>query len=371
MAGLPLRPFTKQLRERFPHDAGGLRLRRFRTKTHGERFQLIGQLPTHEPVARTLEAKSEFDALEEAAQLLERLVGGGIDPNTRTLPTGRLRGIERQVLHAIAGMGFRQQHERSRANAVKKLMSWHAEAGLPLQAATLLAYIRSTDRHSRQRRDAITAARLVAKTANIPVEIDNKKLGYIEPKSQLVDDIDDAKVLAAYEELLANSCRFEVQWLLGVVLATGCRATSALTFEVESVKEVGDQLIGYDSKRDCMIKTTPTVRGFWRKHHLYHFPEEIEELRMPSDKRATDDQITQANNFVNDAFAHAKRKVSPESAELLKARVLRSACAARCLRAGLSELEVGTILSTSVEQIRARYARFYRASTVENAARLL
>ena len=116
-----------------------------------------------------------------------------------------------------------------------------------------------------------------------------------------------------------------------MVIATGCRGTTALATSAKRFKDVGDQILAWDGE------------------HL-----DLEHLWMPYDKAPTNDQVARANNFVNNVFTQVKRKVSSESAAVLKCCVLRSAMIARCLRAGMDELTVSTLASTGVEQIRAR-----------------
>ena len=98
MPELPLKLFTEQLGAAWPEDAAKLRLRRVdRGAGLGEQFLLVGQLPDLATEAHTLKAKSEFEALEAAKELVPVLMAGG-DRNMRMLPMGRLRAIEREVL---------------------------------------------------------------------------------------------------------------------------------------------------------------------------------------------------------------------------------------------------------------------------------
>lgn len=375
MPQLPLKPFTDQLRQKWPEEAAKLRLRRVdRGAGLGEQFLLVGQLPDLTTVARTLtKAKTEFEALEAAIELVPVLMAGG-DRTMRVLPMGRLRAIEREVLIQIGERGLRQQTEEAKARWVKHVTSYLEERGLPLQPATLKKCILETDVRKRERREVIEACRLLAKAAKVPLEIQSKE-NFKPAKPPLVEVVSDEAILSAYEELLDSKPEAEWSWLVGVVIATGCRGTTALAMNAKGVKEVGDQILAWDSKRNRQIRTTPTLRGFWQKHFLgdawdgEHL--DLEHLWMPYDKAPTNDQVARANNFVNNVFTQVKRKVSPESAAVLKCRVLRSAMIARCLRAGMDELTVSTLASTGVEQIRARYNRFYRAGSIERAAELL
>lgn len=372
MPGLPLRSFTQQLREKWPEEARELRLRRVR-RYEREQFQLIGKLPDLTPVAKTLKAANEFEALQEAIALVPNLMSGG-NSEVRVLPMGRLRQIERAALHEIAKQGTRAQTERYKGSQVKRITSWLEERGLPLQAATLLAAIKETDRHSRQRRGIIEGARILARVAEIPLEV-APELQYQEPAVPLVEAVEDAQIIEAYEELLANSNRPEAWWIVGVIIATGCRGTTTLSMNTKGVKDCGDQILAWDSKKNCQIRTTPTIRGFWGKYHLNWASEghivELEGDWLPWDKRPTNEQVYRANNLINDVFTHVKRKVSPESGKILKARVLRSAMIARCLKAGMDEMTVSTLASTGVDQIRARYSRYYRSTSIARAAELL
>lgn len=333
----------------------------------------MGQLPDLTTVARTLtKAKSEFEALAEAIEMVPVLMAGG-DRNVRVLPMGRLRAIERQVLIQIGERGLRQQTEEAKARWIKHVTSYLEERGLPLQPATLKKCILETNVHKRERREVIEACRLLAKAAKVPLEIQSKET-FKPAKPPLVEVVSDEAILAAYQELLDSKPDPEWSWLVGVVIATGCRGTTALAMNAKDVKDVGDQILAWDSKRNRQIRTTPTLRGFWKKHFLSDGFEgllDLEDLLMPFDKAPTNDQVTKANNFVNNVFTQVKRRVSPESAAVLKCRVLRSAMIARCLRAGMDELAVSTLASTGVEQIRARYSRFYRAGSIERAAELL
>lgn len=370
MPGLPLRSFTEQLREKCPEEARRLRLRRV-NRPGREIFQLIGELPDKTPVGRTLKAANEFNALEEAIELIPLLMTGG-DRNIRTVPMGQLRLMERRALQLIEEQGLRPQTEKYKGREVKWITSWLEERGLPLQTATLLSVIKSTDQAKRKRRGVIEGARILAKAANLPLEVDPSLL-YKEPTVPLVEAVSDDLIIEAYESLLANSNRIEVHWLVGAIIATGCRAVTALSMEVKGVKDVGDQILAWDSKNDRQIRTMPTIRSFWQKYHLTDRPliDELEPYSMPCDRRSTDEQIQRANSFINDCFVHVRRKTSPEHGEILKARVLRSACVARLLTAGIDEMTVSSLTSTGVDQIRARYSRYYKSTSIQRAAQLL
>ena len=372
MPPLPLRAFTQQLRDRWPNEAAALRLRRA-TRSGKTQYQLIGELPDRTPIGRKLRATTEFDALQEAIDLVPALMNG--DGNRgRVMPMGRLKAIERLALQELERKDLRLQSERSRAGWIQRVCSQLEDRQLGLSAASLMVVVRETDPTKRERRSASEAARAVARAAGINLDLSQLQ-PYQEKKPTLVDVVDDADVLEAYQELKEKSNRIDAHWLVGVVLVTGCRASTALTMKVDGVKDVGDQILAWDSKRNCQIRTTPTVRGFWEKHWLGRLRAlddiELKDVWMPCDRPATDDQILAANMRVNDIFTHVKRKVSSKAAAILKARPLRSAMIARCLRAGMDELTVSTLASTGVEQIRARYARFYKAGSIERAAELL
>ena len=93
MPSLPLRAFTQQLKDRWPNEAAALRLRRA-TRNGKIQYQLIGELPDRTPIGRKLRATTEFDALQEAIDLVPALMNG--DGNRgRVMPMGRLKAIER------------------------------------------------------------------------------------------------------------------------------------------------------------------------------------------------------------------------------------------------------------------------------------
>lgn len=370
LPGLPLRSFTYQLRERYPEEARRLRLKRV-NRPGREVFQLIGTLPDKTPVGRTLKAANEFNALQEAIELVPLLMSGG-DRNLRMVPMGQMRLMERRALQLIEESGLRPSTEQYKSREVKWITSWLEERGLPLQTATLLSAIKSTDQAKRKRRGVIEGARVLAKVANLPLEVDPSLL-YKEPTVPLVEAVSDDKIIEAYDELMSNSNRPEVTWIIGVIIATGCRAATTLSMEVKGVKDVGDQILAWDSKNDRQIRTMPTIRGFWQKYYLDQRPllDDLKEFAMPCDRRPTDEQVQRANSFINECFTHVKRKVSPEHGETLKARVLRSACVARLLLAGIDEMTVSSLTSTGVDQIRARYSRYYKSTSIQRAAELL
>ena len=104
MPPLPLRAFTQQLRDRWPNEAKALRLRRA-TRNGKNQYQLIGELPDRTPIGRKLRATTEFDALQEAIDLVPALMNG--DGNRgRVMPMGRLKAIERLALQELERKGF-------------------------------------------------------------------------------------------------------------------------------------------------------------------------------------------------------------------------------------------------------------------------
>ena len=266
-----------------------------------------------------------------------------------------------------------QQPSRSqevKSRALKNLTAWLTEHELPIQTATLLRAIRDTDQAKRERRGRIQAAYLLARIANVKLQVPQEEQ-YRKPKVPLVETVTDHQIIEAYDELRSNCRRPEVAWLMGVMITTGCRATTALTMELDGISDVGDEILAWDSKRARQTKTTPTLRGKWQAWNLSDRPSVIDDVLMPSDRPASDDQIWRANQWINGALKSARRSVSATNSEILGARSLRSATVARLLRAGASTLQAATLVSTSEEMVRERYARFFKSETVSAVSGLL
>ena len=365
---LSLQAFTDQLRQQFPYEAQHLRIRRA-NRNGSHVFQLVGELPDGRKIARQLAGGSPFEALEAAKRALPMLVAG-VDLKGRTMPVGHLRELERACLHLIADNGNRLQEQRAKSTHLKRLTSWIEERGLPIQSGSLLAAIRDTDPCSRERRSRIQSTQLLARVAGVKLQIPKEDY-YRAPRVPLAKTVSDDQVLVAYQQLKDNTHRDDVIWLVGVMILTGCRATTALTFNLEGVRDVGDTLAGWDSKRSRQVRTTPTIRGKWQEWNLSQRPAALDDVVMPANAPATDAEVFRANNKINDMLKTVSRKVSPEHWEMLKARSLRSATVARLLRAGMGTLRTAEIVSTSEEQVRARYSRFFKAEAIEEVSRLL
>ena len=364
---MPLQDFSAELRRQFP-DLPDLRLRCVNRRNRTI-FQVIGTTPDNRNFARQLEADSPFTALDAARTLIPLLVAGD-DLVGRVMPTGELRQQERAALLLIERSNNRQEVKNAKSRALKNLTAWLTEHELPIQTATLLRAIRDTDQAKRERRGRIQAAYLMARIANVKLQVPQEEQ-YRKPKVPLVETVTDHQIIEAYDELRSNCRRPEVAWLMGVMITTGCRATTALTMELDGISDVGDEILAWDSKRARQTKTTPTLRGKWQAWNLSDRPSVIDDVLMPSDRPASDDQIWRANQWINGALKSARRSVSATNSEILGARSLRSATVARLLRAGASTLQAATLVSTSEEMVQERYARFFKSETVSAVSGLL
>lgn len=362
--GESLRPATARIRDLIP-EAGRMRLRRA-TRNGSVQFQLIGEINGAARAVK-LEARNPFEAVDEVQRRWPE-ISGQISTGTHTPVAGALQRAQRAAIEEVSRKGLRDQTEQQHATHIRRLCSWLGDRGLGVSAANLLQAIRATDRTARERRSRVTAARYVARAAGIDLKVPTEDQ-YKAPKPGLVDEIDDDKIIEAFEILYEKEP--VDAWLVGVAIVTGCRFNTALSMEIKGVKDVGDPIIAWDSKRSRQIQCTPTIRGFWGKYRLDFRPDEWLPFVMPSDRPATNDQVRQANAELNNMTHRINRKLSPEHAKILGARNLRSAAVARLLKAGVDPIQTASLVSTSVEQIYARYSRFFRASSVKAAQRLL
>lgn len=362
--GESLRPATQRIRDLIP-EASRMRLRRA-TRNGRVQFQLIGELNGASKAVK-LEARDAFSAVDEVRQRWAE-ISGQVSTGSHTPVSGALQRAQRAALEELSRKGLRDQTESQHATHIRRLCSWLGDRGMGVSASNLLQAIRATDKAARERRSRITAAHYVARAAGIDLKVPTEEQ-YKAPKPGLVKEIDDNKIIEAYEILWEKEPADA--WLVGVAIVTGARFNTVLSMEIEGVQDVGDIIIAWDSKRAQQIQCTPTIRGFWQKYRLDFRPDEWDPLVMPSDRPATNDQVRRANAEINNMMHRITRKLSPEHARILGARNLRSAAVARLLKAGVDPIQVASLVSTSVEQIYARYSRFFKASSVRAAQRLL
>ena len=120
--------------------------------------------------ALQLDATTPTQAYEAAKVVLAERTTGKVTSG-RIPPAGLLRRTEIAARQSILDEGLRQETTAAKIRTLEAAVGWFTERGLGLTANTLLDCIRATDRTKRERRSRITACRLLAKEAGIPLEV--------------------------------------------------------------------------------------------------------------------------------------------------------------------------------------------------------
>ena len=365
---------TKELRALFP-EVEGLRLR---SANRGGKtvYQVLFDADGKKK-ALQLDATSPTQAYDAAKALLAEKTSGKVTSG-RIPPAGLLRRTEIAARQSIIDQGLREESTNAKVRTLEAAVSWFTERGLGLTANTLLDCIRATDRTKRERRSRITACKLLAKEAGIPLEVPSG-LGYINPgaKRREIRSIDE-KLL--YREL-GNLEKIPgwARYLFRVVACTGCRANAVFSMEVPrgpitpgpgsimryvDSKRTKDRIVYCDATSSLLIGE----ENAWNVWRLWEVPEEIEALQHRG-RFPTDEELFEANRLTAYAQQRLRRAYSGNEAsrwlEFMTFRYLRHLTVKRLFALpGMDEYKVSQLVSTSVQQLQKTYGQLYKATAV-------
>ena len=364
---------TKELRGLFP-DVEGLRLRSAKRGNGKVVYQVLFNADGKSK-ALQLDATTPTQAYEAAKVVLAERTTGKVTSG-RIPPAGLLRRTEIAARQSILDEGLRQETTAAKIRTLEAAVGWFTERGLGLTANTLLDCIRATDRTKRERRSRITACRLLAKEAGIPLEVPSG-LGYINPgaKRREIQGIDE-KLL--YPELgKLEKIPEWARYIFRVVACTGCRANAVFSMEIPRgpiTPGPGSIMRYVDSKRttDRIVHCDATSslllgeENAWNVWRLWEVPEEIEALQHRG-RYPTDEELFEANRLTGYAQQRLRRAY-PEAPRWLKFmtyRYLRHLTVKRLFALpGMDEYKVSQLVSTSVQQLQKTYGQLYKATAV-------
>ena len=142
--------------------------------------------------------------------------------------------------------------------------------------------------------------------------------------------------------------------------ARGSMALSACLPEDPEVVKPGYSMGCFDAKRTRPARVT-LVMDVWRELHIWAHADGVPlELWMPHNRPPTDDQVVKANAYINLVSKDRSRKLEPWAAEILSFCQLRHFVGSKMLGMKIDPLQVSDLLSTSVEQLHARYLDHFR-----------
>ena len=162
-AAIKLSHLTAQIREAQPWSEG-TRLRRA-TICGKRRFQIVGEY-LGQRICKTLDATNQLEAVQAAQDWFTRNRDGVIESG-RYQPTGALRSAEEACREVILRKALRSDTEGTQVRSIQACFSWLAAGSHTVGQGSLLAWIRTSDKATRARRQCIETARLVASASDV------------------------------------------------------------------------------------------------------------------------------------------------------------------------------------------------------------
>jgi hypothetical protein len=365
----PLAPFTAELRRQVP-GCELLRIRRALTRDGRRVFQLLGRLPTGEPVARRLPADTEAAALGAAVEMARDLLASG--PVSPRLPLGaswkRLAAVacqrieERRIVRAGRLAPLRASTIWAHEAAITRMAGQCSEAGVS-GAAGLLWAVSQSPADSRARRSACEAARALADAGGFPLEIP-PHLRHAAPLPPRREAVTDGELVAVLLEL-CDRFPLEALWPLLTTALTGARAAACASMTSPSWQP-GAAPTYYDTKRSRVASALIVLR--WPGPDPVRGSEWLP--AAPLDRPLSDEDLAVVHAKVAGLWRSVRAYLGPR-AWMVSARQLRHYQALRLLGAGVPLDVTATLLSTSIKQLQATYAGMYEATAPEVGRRFL
>ena len=359
--GSKMQKWTLKLRETHPA-AAQCRLRR--AKGH---YELVGTLSDGRRIAKRLcGAEDEHEALEKAKELTDQLMSG--IATTRMLPQGMVARAECLALARIDLMEVRSATKAYHHRITKECSSWLAERGLLVSQATLVSFYKEAPRTSRKRRERIEAARHLAKSADISLEVP-KADQYAQPAPPERKRFSE-ETLLKYLDVEVEALPEAMQWVIRAVACTGIRAGETFSLKIpDGDVKTGTTLHGWSSKRNRKGITTPTLRNRWMEWDLSDPPQAIKDLQVSHREPPTQEELDAIHRLTNQIGHELRRKCSKKAAEALSFRSLRHHATTRLYETGnLDEVVIAEILFTSRAELSKTYSQLYRNRSAELVA---
>lgn len=354
---IPLAPLTKRLRTVTGE-------RRVALARQNGKLKLRGTLSNGLNVFRNLDATDELTALDCAIDMTKRLLAGK-DPSPRLPPTGHLKRHMRDAMEAIEqkrvrGRPLRPSTLTSYSRRMAVFGDWFTDRAAAITPANLLLAIED-EANDKARREAITVAKYLAKAAGVALEVPAhlRPVRALPPQREVLAEEDVLKALKHAEERLDEGF-FYCMAFCAVTGARGSMALSARLPDDIDVVKPGYSISCFDAKRTRPARVT-LVMDVWDELSIWAHADGVPpELWMPHNRPPTDDQVVKANAYINLVGKDRTRKLEPWAAEILSFRQLRHFVGSKMLGMGIDPLQVSDLLSTSVEQLHARYSDHFR-----------
>lgn len=148
-----------------------------------------------------LDMPDETTDTQITAPVGRALVAANEDRAGKELPvaTGDLARIRKRCLVELDKLELKNTGRRARARGrhLESCIDWMGERSMDAVPENLMAYVRTMDKTSRRRRDAITAARLILRIESGVELAISPAYGYISPSAELEETDDPEQTLAA------------------------------------------------------------------------------------------------------------------------------------------------------------------------------
>lgn len=282
------------------------------------------------------------------------------------IATGQLSRLRRKCLAELDLLELTERTRKARGRHVDDVIRYLQERSLTATAENLLAYIRSTDREKRERRDAATASRLLLRTAS-GVELALRPSDhYKQPSVELGEPDDPEQTLEAIKRLWELDV--ESAWLTSWVALTGCRSSMLLASELmhKTVPiEIGSWINCRDNKRGR--NRNSRILPSWRKcleqvggPRLAKVPQVFLDVRLPYNSPPSIEAHAAAE-LVLTRMSNRMGRILPEAdRSILRFKSLRHQRVSALLDAGIQPLRVAEIVSTGLEPLLKRYGDHHR-----------
>ncbi len=351
---------TKKLRSEFEFEAFGLAFRRARDGRGRRIYQLVGRTRAGGKIVRTLDAKSELDALDEARALMPTIHL----PKTSRAPTiGRLRDVERLAMVEVEKRGSGRGATTRNQRAIQNTISWLQERGLPLTQANLVLRLQDTEQSTAPRRDSILACSVLARVAGLVFEVPTE-LKYKQPKPPVRTIITEDEIEEAIA-VTSGKIPPEHHYILAAVAITGLRGNEVLSMSIpDDIIEVGTPIKYWCSKRARPGITTPSM-DICELYLSDGPPGYLKPLQTPSDRPPDDSTHSEIARIINDVSNTVRRRIPEQYRHVLQFRQLRHQAGSRLLEMGVQPLQVAEVLGTSTRMLEQIYSDFFRAKSAQ------
>ena len=282
------------------------------------------------------------------------------------IATGQLSRLRRRCLAELDLLELTERTRKARGRHVDDVIRYMQERSLTATAENLLAYIRSTDREKRERRDAATASRLLLRTAS-GVELALRPSDhYKQPSVELGEPDDPEQTLEAIKRLWELDV--ESAWLTSWVALTGCRSSMLLASELmhKTVPiEIGSWINCRDNTRGR--NRNSRILPSWRKcleqvggPRLAKVPQVFVDVRLPYNSPPSTEAHAAAELVLARMSNRMGRMLPEANRSILKFKSLRHQRVSALLDAGIQPLRVAEIVSTGLEPLLKRYSDHHR-----------